>query len=162
MMFCYLEPGHQQQYQFLTCQTVITKWWEIDIHGCYSLERIAFATISMCKSINENDFTMPVSRIRVTSQIKFGAYLNAKSEKTVLDNYGKMSDPWLCSELCVQDIKYRVKNKIMHSFPWITIFRSRVRWFANNFHKWRSHEWKSLTNRITDIHGNSHIFLYFW
>ena len=37
----------------------------------------------------------------------------------------------------------------MHELPWITIFGSRVRWFANDFHTWRSHEWKSLANRIT-------------
>ena len=35
--------------------------------------------------------------------------------------------------------------------PWITIFGSRVRRFANDFHEWRSHEWKSLANRITQI-----------
>ena len=28
-------------------------------------------------------------------------------------------------------------------------FGSRVRWFANDFHEWRSHEWKSLANRLT-------------
>ena len=47
----------------------------------------------------------------------------------------------------------------MHELPWITIFGSRVRRFANNFPEWRSHEWKSLANRITSdpkyvIHGN--------
>ena len=38
-------------------------------------------------------------------------------------------------------------------------FWSRVRWFANDFHEWRSHEWKSLANHLTSdqqivIHGN--------
>ena len=37
----------------------------------------------------------------------------------------------------------------MHELPWITILGSRVRRFANHFHEWRSHEWKSLANRIT-------------
>ena len=37
----------------------------------------------------------------------------------------------------------------MHELPWITIFLSRVRRFGNDFHKWRSHEWKSLPNRLT-------------
>ena len=37
----------------------------------------------------------------------------------------------------------------MHELPWITIFVSRVRRFAKAFHEWRSHEWKSLANRIT-------------
>ena len=35
---------------------------------------------------------------------------------------------------------------------WVTVnndFWSQVRWFANDFHEWRSHEWKSLANHIT-------------
>ena len=53
----------------------------------------------------------------------------------------------------------------MHELPWIAIFGSRVRRFANNFHEWRSHEWKSLANRITSdpkivIHGNECIILF--
>ena len=48
---------------------------------------------------------------------------------------------------------------------WITIFGSRVRRFANDFHEWRSHEWKSLVNRLTRdpkmvIHGNECIILF--
>ena len=55
--------------------------------------------------------------------------------------------------------------RIMHSLPWITIFGSRVRRFANDFHEWRSHELKSLTNRLTSdpkivIHGNECIILF--
>ena len=54
---------------------------------------------------------------------------------------------------------------MIHSLPWITIFWSRVGWFANDFHEWRSHEWKSLANHLTRdqkivIHGNSCIILY--
>ena len=37
----------------------------------------------------------------------------------------------------------------MDELPWITIFLSRVRRFGNDFHEWRSHEWKSLPNRLT-------------
>ena len=53
----------------------------------------------------------------------------------------------------------------MHELPWITIFGSRVRRFANNFHEWRSHKWKSLANRLTSdpkivIHGNEFYFLH--
>ena len=48
--------------------------------------------------------------------------------------------------------------------PWITIFGSRVRRFANNFREWRSHEWKSLANRITSdpkiVIGNECIILF--
>ena len=51
---------------------------------------------------------------------------------------------------------------------WVTVnndFLSRVRRFGNDFHEWRSHEWKSLTNRLTSdkkivIHGNECIILF--
>ena len=51
---------------------------------------------------------------------------------------------------------------------WVTVnndFGSRVRRFANDFHEWRSHEWKLLANRITSdpkivIHGNECIILF--
>ena len=53
----------------------------------------------------------------------------------------------------------------MHELPWIMILGSRVRWFANDFHKWRSHELKSLANHIMSdpqiiIHGNECIILF--
>ena len=48
---------------------------------------------------------------------------------------------------------------------WITIFWSRVRWFANDLHEWRSQEWKSLAKHITRdqkivIHGNECIIVF--
>ena len=56
-----------------------------------------------------------------------------------------------------------IKNK-----AWVTVnndFWSRVRWFANDFHEWRSHEWKSLVNYLTSdhkivLHGNKCIILF--
>ena len=55
--------------------------------------------------------------------------------------------------------------RIMHELPWKRIFWSRVRWFVNDFHEWRSHGWKSLRNRFTSdqnivIHGNEYIILF--
>ena len=37
----------------------------------------------------------------------------------------------------------------MHSLPLITILGSLVRWFANDFHSWLRHLWKSLANHLT-------------
>ena len=53
----------------------------------------------------------------------------------------------------------------MHELRLITIFGSRVRRFANDFHEWQSHEWKSLENRFTSdpkivIHSNECIILF--
>ena len=47
-----------------------------------------------------------------------------------------------------------------------TILGSRLGRFANNFHEWRSHDWKLLENRITSdpkivIHDNECIILFF-
>ena len=51
---------------------------------------------------------------------------------------------------------------------WVTVnndFWSRVRWFANDFHEWRSHEWKLWANHLTSdqkfvIYGNECIILF--
>ena len=57
------------------------------------------------------------------------------------------------------------KYRKMHELPWIMIFVSLVRRFANSFYNWRSHEWKSLANQITSdqkilIRGNACIILF--
>ena len=144
-----------------------TGWWEIDIHGCYSLVKIAFAPICACKN-NRRIWrhNAGISRSRnVTDQL--WCRHNAKSEKTVPDDNCDMSNPWLFLEkMCVtEDIKLRVRNKIIHSLPWITIFGSLVIRFTNDFHSWLRHSWISLANCLTRdpkivIHGNSSIILY--
>ena len=58
-----------------------------------------------------------------------------------------------------------VDIRIMHELPWIMIFWSRVGWFANDFHEWLRHEWKSLANHLTSdqkivIHGSEFYFLH--
>ena len=55
--------------------------------------------------------------------------------------------------------------RIMHELPWITMLWSWVGWFANDFRKWRSHEWKSLAYHLTSdqkivIHGTECIILF--
>ena len=143
-----------------------TGWWEIDIHGCYSLVKIAFAPICACKN-NRRIWrhNAGISRSRdVTDQLWWRH--NAMSEKTVPDDNCDMSDRWLFLEkMSVKDIKLRVRNKITHSLPWITIFGSLVMRFTNDFHSWLRHSWKSLANRLTRdpkivIHDDSCIILY--
>ena len=64
-------------------------------------------------------------------------------------------------------IKINSRHDIKNN-AWVTVNNdcwSRVRWFANDFHEWRSHEWKSLTNHLTNdhkivIHGNECIILF--
>ena len=135
----------QGWFWFLTRKAVNTGWWEIDIHACYSLVKIAFAPICACKN-NRRIWrhNASISRSRdVTEQLWWRH--NAKSKKTVLDDICDMNDRWLFSEkMCVKDIQLRVRNKIIHSLPWITIFGSLVMRFTNDFHSWLRHSWKSL------------------
>ena len=142
----------------------MTGWWKIGIHGCYSLVKIAFAPICACKN-NRRIWRHKarISRSRdVTDQLSWCH--NAKSEKTVLDDNCDMSDRWLFLEKCVKDIKLRVRNKIIHSLPWITIFGSLVMRFTNDL---------LVTSSLVKIiaksphsepknrcHGNSCIILY--
>ena len=108
---------------------------------------------------------MLVPHVRVMSQSKCGD-VTMLSENTILGDKCEMSDRWLfLAELCGQDIKSHVRNKIIHSLLWITNFWSHVMWFAIDFHLWLSHSWKSLANHLTPgqkifIHGNSCIILY--
>ena len=57
-----------------------------------------------------------------------------------------------------------VRSRIICSMPWIMIFGSFVKRFANDFHLWLHHSWKLLANRITNhhtiIHSNSCIIIY--
>ena len=127
-----------------------TGWWEIDIHCCYSLVKIAFGPICACKKNRQIwRHNASISRSRDVTDPLWWRH-NAKSETTVLGDSCEMSDRWLVlAKLCVQDIKLCVRNKIIHSLPWITIFGSLVMRFANNFHSWLRHSWKSLANRLT-------------
>ena len=122
-----------------------TGWWEIDIHGCYSLVKIAFVQICACRNnrrIWRHNASISCSR-DLTDQLWW--HHNAKSEKTVLDDNCDMSDRWLFLEIfCVKDIKLLVRNKIIHSLPWITILGSLLMRFTNDFHSWLRHSWKSL------------------
>ena len=67
-------------------------WWEIDIHGCYWLVRIAFVPICACKNNREiwcHNASTPRSR-DVKDQLWWRH--NAKSEKTVLGENSEISD----------------------------------------------------------------------
>ena len=108
---------------------------------------------------------MVVSYIRVTSQINCGDVTILNQKRLSLATRAKPA-----IDNCFGGIEYsghqiRVRNKIIHSSPWITIFGSLVMRFANDFHSWLRHSWKSLANRLTRdpkivIHGNSCIILY--
>ena len=67
----------------------------IEIHGCYSLLKIAFVPICTCKNnrrIWRHNASIAPSR-DVTDQLRWRH--NAMLEKTVLSDNGKMSDRWL-------------------------------------------------------------------
>ena len=146
-----------------------TGWWEIDIHGCYSLVKIAFVPICACKN-NRRIWRHNASISRscdVTDQLWWRH--NAKSEKAVHGDSCEMSDRWwFLAELCVPGHKIACKKynntfiTVNNDF-WVT--RDAIcQWFS--LHSWLRHSWKSLANRLTRdtkivIYGNSCIILYF-
>ena len=121
-------------------------WWEIDIHGCYSLVKIVLRQFARARTIDEYDVKMLVYPVRVTSQINCGDV--TMPWKTVLDDNCDMSDRWLFSEkMCVKDIKLRIRNKIIHLLPWTTILGSLVMRFTNDFVT-RENHWQ-ITSLVT-------------
>ena len=133
-------------------------WWEIDIHGCYSLVKIAFAPICPCKN-NPRIWrhNASSSRLRVVTDPLWWHH-NAKSETIVLGDNCEMSERWLfLAELCVQDIFSRIVcsgHKIMCK-KWNNTFLT----MNNNF--WVTHDaicqWFSLmTSSLVKIIGKSH------
>ena len=64
-------------------------------------------------------------------------------QSSVLMSFVTLENSNLNTYMFMQEIKNNV---------WITVnndFLSRVGRFGNDFHEWRSHEWKSLPNRLT-------------
>ena len=60
---------------------------------------------------------------------------------------------WALFQYKDSHLRYRDSHhKDIKNNAWVTVnndFLSRVRRFGNDFHEWRSHEWKSLPNRLT-------------
>ena len=73
-----------------TC--LISTWLEIDIHGCYSLVKIAFAPICACKT-NRRICRHNASGLhsRDVTDLLWWRH-NTKSEKTVLSDNGEISN----------------------------------------------------------------------
>ena len=90
---------------------VYNLWWEIDIHGCYSLVKIAFAPICTCKNNRQIwRHNASISRSRdVTDQLWWRH--NAKSEKAVLGDSCEKSDRWwFLADWCVPGHKIACKK----------------------------------------------------
>ena len=84
---------------------------KIDIHGCYSLVKIAFTPICTCKNNRQIwRHNASISRSRdVTDQLWWRH--NTKSENAVLGDSCEMSDRWwFLAELCVPGHKIMCKK----------------------------------------------------
>ena len=153
-----------------------TGWWKIDIHGCYSPVKIAFASICVRKNnrIWRHNASTPLLR-DVTDQLWLRHI--AKSEKTVLGNMGELTNQIMTvlAELCSG---HKIACKKIHSSPWTTFFWSLVKIIGKppQFfgHSWRDllmvftrdfvtreYHWPTASHVTKNvIHGNSYI-LYF-
>ena len=140
-----------------------TGWLEIDIHGWYSLVKIAFVPIYPCKNnrrIWRHNACTRRSR-DVIDQLWWRH--NAKSEKTVLWRQwrNQRSTIVFCGMVCSwPNIACKKWNN-----TFVTVnndFLSLVMRFANDFHSWlrhvigkSPHSWPKFV-----IHGNSCTILY--
>ena len=95
-------------------------------------------------TIDEYDVIIPVSCVSMTSQIKCGD-ITMLSQKDRPWRYWR-NEQSILRDLCVHDIKKRVRNKTIYSLAWITIFGHSRGEPAMIF---TSDEWKSLPNRLT-------------
>ena len=110
---------------------------------------------------------MLVPYVRVTSQINCGDVTILSQKRPSLAAMAKSAiDDWFyIGIVCSGHIKQSMRNKIIYSLPWITIFGWLLMRFANDLHSWLRHSWQSLANRLTRdpkivIQGNSCINLY--
>ena len=87
---------------------------------------------------------MPVPRVLVTSQINCGDVTMLIQKKNGLSDNAKsaIDNCFSGMNFAFRDIKLRVRNKMGHSLPWITVFGLLVMRFANNFHAWLRRSWK--------------------
>ena len=144
-----------------------TGWWEIDIHGCYSLVKISLAPICACKN-NRRLWchNASTSCLRDVTDHLWWRH-NATSWYLVLGDNGEISNRLLfLTELCVQEMKWHVRNKIMHSLLWITMFFAHS-WcdlpmiFFSDFVTRENHCLITvLVTKKIIIHGDSYIILY--
>ena len=124
-----------------------TRWWEIDIHGCYSLVKITFAPICVCKDnrwIWHHNASTSLSHV-VTDRLWRGH--NVMLEKTVFSDNGEMSNQWLFfSEMGCSGHEIACKKWHNILLSWKTIFGHS--WC---FHSWFRHSWKSwqITSLVT-------------
>ena len=102
-----------------------TGWWDSDIHGCYSLVKIAFAPICACKNnrwIWRHNASVLHSR-DVTDQLWWRH--NTKSENTVLSDNGGISDQIIEGQCAF----------VEHFYMYIHIYREREREKERETHK---------------------------
>ena len=116
---------------------------------------------------HEYDVTMLVPYVRVTSQNNCGDVTILSQKRPSLATMAKsaIDDCFYIGIVRSWHIKHRVRNKMIYSLPWITIFGSLLMRFANDLHSWLRHSGQSLANRLTRdpkivIQGNSCINLY--
>ena len=87
------------------------------------------------------------------NSIVFAMVLLQSCDKTSISSKSNDTEiiyQWLSARLwCPQCLS----NGDIKNNAWVTVnndFLSQVRRFGNDFHEWRSHEWKSFPNRLTN------------
>ena len=115
----------------------------IFMHGCHDWRRSLMRQFARARTIDEYDVTIPIPRVRVTSQIEMWWRHNAKPEKTIIGENSEMGNRWFLAGLCARS------------------------WFKIAHKKWNNVQVTVNTNfsvtreaiRNFGIHGNQYIFI---
>ena len=109
---------------------------EINVHGCYSLVKIAFAPIWTCRN---NRWIWHHNVIQVMSYINCGDVTMLGQKKTPLASVAK----WAIDDGFYWNCLFETQNSIEkwnNAFVTVNIdFWSLMMWFANDFHSWLCH-----------------------
>ena len=109
--------------KYTTFLTRYRGWQEMNTRGCYSLVKINLAPLCAWKTVDEYDIRITVRLVRMTSQVNGRDFTVISQKRQSLAKRVKLPVGGLFSAgLCIQGIRWTVRNKIMKRLPGITIF----------------------------------------
>ena len=120
----------------------ISIWWR---HHRISIivDDIQFVEAKQSMNITSQYQCLALAWHHKLTYVSLWWYRNTRLEMAVLgDNSESAKDSYFHRVLCIKNIKYRMRTKMTHDSPRITIFWSLVKRFANDIHVTRENHWR--------------------
>ena len=160
-----LDACHQHQRELVQCHKMCLP----DLQSLYLVGRSRYWRLlftskdRICANLRVQQQSM-----NMKSQCRYIAFVwHDRSILMTSQCYARKDRPWrwwrneqlmvVLVELWIQDIKWWVINKIIHSLPWLTLFCPPVMRFFNDFHALANH---LIRDQNIVSHGISCIMLY--